>query len=97
MIEKITVLNPQGFPPQIVGKQLSPALETLDGKTICLVDGRFDDHVLPFFEQMQQWFAANLPKVKTELVRWREPFSDDPDASKIIAERGDAAILGVGI
>ena len=62
-----------------------------------IADGRFDDHVLPFFAQMQNWFAANMPKVMTEIVRWREPFADDPDASKVIAERGDAAIFGVGI
>lgn len=97
MANKVTVHSPIGFPPQITGKQLNPSLETLNGRTVCLVDGRFDDHVLPFFEQMQEWFASNMPKVKTEIVRWREPFADDPDASKAIADRGDAAILGVGI
>ena len=97
MADKITVLNPVGFPPKIVGKQLSPSLESLNGKTVCLVNGRFDDHVLPFFQQMQHWFSANLPQVKTEIVNWREPFADDPEASALIAERGDAAIFGVGI
>lgn len=97
MASNVQVLSPIGFPPQIVGKQLSPSLESLNGKTVCLVDGRFDDHVLPFFEQMQQWFATNMPRVKTEIVRWREPFADDPEASKIISERGHAAIFGVGI
>jgi hypothetical protein len=91
-----TVFDPSGFPPKVVGKQLCPSLETLNGKTVFLVDGRFHDHVLPFFEQMQDWFAANLPKVKTEIVRWREPFADDPEVSRLIAERGDAAIMGVG-
>ena len=96
MAHNVMVLNPVGFPPQIVGKQLNPSLETLNGKTVCLVDGRFHDNVRPFMEQMQEWFAANMPNVKTEIVRWREPFSDDPEASKVIAELGDAAILGVG-
>jgi hypothetical protein len=97
MAQELTVHSPIGFPPKVVGKRMNPSLETLNGKTVCLVDGRFDDHVLPFFEEMQRWFAANMPGVTTEIVRWREPFADDPGASKIIAERGDAAILGVGI
>jgi hypothetical protein len=97
MAGKITVLDPRGFPPQTVGKQLQPSLESLDGKTVALVDGRFDELVHPFFQQMQAWFAEHLPRVKTEIVRWREPFADDPEASKVIAERADAAIIGVGI
>ena len=43
MSEKITVLNPVGYPPKVTQKQLAPRLESLDGKTIYLVDCRFDD------------------------------------------------------
>ena len=96
MAKSVAVLNPLGFPPQIVGKQLNPSLETLNGKTVYLVDGRLEDHILPLMKQMQEWFASNMPRVKTEIVRWREPFADDPDASRVIAENGDAAIFGVG-
>ena len=97
MANKLTVLNPTGYPPAITSKRLAPSLGTLDGKTLCLVDGRFSTDCLPFFEQMQAWFTENMPKVRTEIVRWREPFADDPEASRLIAERGDAAILGVGL
>jgi hypothetical protein len=31
------------------------------------------------------------------VIRWREPFEDDPEASREIQENADAAILGVGI
>ena len=35
---KITVLNPLGTPPPIKLKNMAPRLDTLDGKTIYLVD-----------------------------------------------------------
>ena len=31
--EKISVLNPVGFPPKITPKPMAPRLESLDGKT----------------------------------------------------------------
>src|SRR5215831_16921186 len=40
--DKITVLNPMGYPPSVTHKPLAPRLETLDGKTVYLVDCRFD-------------------------------------------------------
>ena len=41
--DTLTVLNPMGFPPAVTRKELAPRLATLDGKTIYLVDCRFDD------------------------------------------------------
>jgi len=38
-----------------------------------------------------------MPGVKTRVIRWREPFEDDPKASEEIGANADAAILGVGI
>ena len=64
MSEKITVLNPVGFPPKITRKPLAPRLGTLDGKTVYLVDCRFADSDL-FLKQMQAWFAEHMPAVKT--------------------------------
>ena len=40
--ESVTVLNPAGYPPKVTGKQLAPRLDSLDGKTVYLVDCRFD-------------------------------------------------------
>src|SRR5690349_24490452 len=61
---KLTVYNPMGFPPKVTHKPLAPRLDTLDGKTVYLVDCRFDDSDI-FLQQMQAWFADNLPSVKT--------------------------------
>ena len=62
--EKITVLNPVGFAPKVARKAFAPRLETLNGKTVYLVDCRFDDSDL-FLKQMQAWFAEHMPSVRT--------------------------------
>ena len=59
-MEKLTVLNPVGYPPKITPKALAPRLESLDGKTVYLVDPRFDDSGL-FLRQVQSWFADHMP------------------------------------
>ena len=50
--KKITVMNPVGYPPKITPKPMAPRLESLDGKTLYLVDPRFDDSGL-FLRQVQ--------------------------------------------
>jgi hypothetical protein len=95
-MSKISVLDPTGFPPKISAKPLAPRLDTLNGRTVYLVDCRFDDSGL-FLEQMQAWLAEHLPDVTTVL----KPISsvylvDDPTTWEEIRARGHAAILGVG-
>ena len=94
--EKITVLNPVGFAPKVARKPFAPRLDTLNGKTVYLVDCRFDDSDL-FLKQMQAWFAEHMPSVRTVF----KPISsvylvDDPSTWEEIRAKGDAAILGVG-
>src|ERR1041385_5254896 len=94
--EQISVLNPVGFPPKTVAKAMAPRLEGLDGKTIYLVDPRFDDSGL-FMEQLQRVMAERLPKTKTKLVQLNNVYSkDDPKTWEDIQAHGDAAIIGVG-
>ncbi len=93
---KITVLNPTGYPPKVVEKPMAPRLSSLDGKTVYLVDARFDDSDR-FLMQVQAWFAEHMPSVKTQLVRLSTVYTqDDPTTWKLIKEKGDAAIIGVG-
>src|SRR5436305_12254080 len=76
--EKITVLNPVGFPPKISRKTPSPRPESLDGKTIYLVDCRFDDSV-ELLRQVQGWFTAHMPSVKTKIISLSATYQkDDP-------------------
>ena len=42
---KISVLNPVGYPPKVAKKSAAGQLDTLDGKTIYLVDCRFDNSI----------------------------------------------------
>ena len=92
----ITVLNPVGYPPRISRKQPAPRPSSLDGKTIYLVDSRFDDSI-ELLRQVQAWFAERLPGVKTELRSMASYYGkDDPELWNEIKHRGHAAIIGVG-
>lgn len=96
MAGKITVLDPRGFPPKVVGRRLANRLESLDGRIIYLVDCLFDNADV-FMEQLRQWFAEHLPTVTTRVIRPRESWVDDPDMRAKIAAEGNAAIIGVGL
>jgi len=94
--EKITVLNPVGFPPKINKKASAPRPESLNGKTVYLVDCRFDDSI-ELLKQVQSWFAEHMPAVKTEIISLSATYQhDDPKTWEVIKAKGDAAIVGVG-
>jgi hypothetical protein len=94
--EKIAVLNPTGFPPKVARKTAAPRLESLDGKTIYLVDCRFDDSI-ELLKQVQAWFAEHMPGVNTRIVSLSATYQhDDPKTWEAIKADGDAAIVGVG-
>jgi hypothetical protein len=93
---KIAVLNPMGYPPKVTHKPLALRVDTLDGKTVYLVDTRFDDSDI-FLKQMQAWFADNMPSVKTVYKPLNSVYTrDDPATWEEIKANGDAAIMGVG-
>jgi hypothetical protein len=95
-VERLTVLNPMGFPPSVSPKPLAPRLDSLDDKTIFLVDCRFDDSEL-LLKQVQGWFGEHMPNVRTEMVRLSGVYHhDDPELWQHIKANGHAAILGVG-
>jgi hypothetical protein len=96
MAENLSVLNPVGFAPRVTRKELAPRLPTLEGKTIYLVDCRFDDSDI-FLEQMRAWFAEHLPGVNAVVKRISSVYlNDDPTTWKEIQAKAHAAILGVG-
>ena len=95
-MERLTVHDPRGYPPKVVGKRLASRHASLDGKILYLVDCLFDnsDH---FMDQLKDWFAQHLPKVITRIIKPRESWEDDPDMRARIAADGNAAIFGVGL
>lgn len=94
--DKITVLNPMGYPPKVTHQSLAPRLDQLDGKTVYLVDCRFDDSEL-LLKQIQAWFHDHMPSVRTVFRRISSVYlKDDPTTWEEIKASGDAAIIGVG-
>ena len=96
MAQQMTVHDPRGYAPKVVGKRLAPRLSALDGKTVYLVDCLFDNTDV-FIEQLRQWFAEHLPAVNTRIARPEKTWSDDEKMRAAIAADGDAAILAVGL
>ncbi|MBV9547212.1 MAG: hypothetical protein JOY61_22815 [Chloroflexi bacterium] len=93
---RISVHNPMGYPPKVTPKAMAPRLDTLEGKTVFLVDCRFDDADI-FLKQMQDWFAEHMPGVNAQLIRLSSVYTrDDPETWQKIKATGDAAIVGVG-
>ena len=96
MSEKIRVFNPMGYPPKIVQLGMAERPQTLEGKTVYLVDCRFDDGDL-LLCQMEAWFNEHMPSVKTVLRSKSGVYTeDDPELFQEIKEKGDALVLGVG-
>jgi hypothetical protein len=92
---KLTVLDPRGYPPKVDARGMSPALETLQGKHLFLVDVGFENSD-EFMRQLHGWFADNEPGIGTEVVRMQDQHQPDPELYGRIAAEGDAAIIGVG-
>ena len=93
---KITVLNPMGYPPEITRKSAAPRPESLNGKTVYLVDCRFDDSI-ELLKQVQAWFAEHMSGVSTKIISLSAYYGhDDPATWEENKKNGDAAIVGVG-
>jgi hypothetical protein len=94
----LTVLNPAISTRMAERIPLGPRLDTVEGKTIYLVDMQWGGPEAGYsvFEEMQAWFSRNMPSVKTVLRRMSTgPFGDDPGLRKEIAEKGNAAVIGI--
>jgi hypothetical protein len=98
VMPKITVFNPMGTPPPITLIPQAPRLGTLDGKTIYFINTGFigTDRLM---EVMMDWFKANYPKTNI-VYKDNKSGAGLADLSKPlwteIAEKGDAAIVGLG-
>ncbi len=93
---KITVLNPMGTPPPITLKPMAQPLSTLDGKTIYFVNTGYigTDRLM---DVMSEWFKTNYPKTNIVVKRSSGGMTGvDKQLWAEIAEKGDAAIVGLG-
>ena len=90
--------NKGGFAAQAVPvESLAKRLDTLDGKTIYLVDIGYGGSY-KFLQAVERWFNKNMPSVTT--VRKRKAGSAFRDDSQELWEeikaKGHAAVIGVG-
>jgi hypothetical protein len=93
---KVEGLNPKGTPPAVQLFPMAPRLDSLDGKTVWLVDTGFDGGGY-LLQQIQLWFKQNMPTVNTVFRRKAGPYmEDDPALWKEIKEKGHAAIMAIG-
>ncbi len=95
---KVAVLNPAVANKMAVRLPLAPRPSSLEGKTVYMVDINWGgtETAYSIFEEMQAWFAQNMPGVKTVIRIKRGGYdADDPALWKEIAQIGNAAIIGV--
>jgi len=94
----ITVLNPAITEKLAARVPLAPRLDTLEGKTIYIVDMNYEGMGgTPVLGEMQAWFAKNMPSVKIVIkLKSGSYISDDPALWKeIAANKGNGVIIGV--
>jgi hypothetical protein len=96
----MAIFNPDTHPTisrdELVRPRMAPRLNSLDKKTIYLVDTGFAG-AKDFLEELQAWFGKNMPSVKTVLVSKKGTmFSDSPDLWAELKKKADGVIFGVG-
>jgi hypothetical protein len=94
----ITVLNPAISTRMVERIPLGPRISTLEGKTVYLYDTQWGgpEAAYSVYEEMQGWFARNMPSVKTVIHRGPSWMADDPGFLKVVTEKKvDAVIIGI--
>jgi len=94
----ITVMNPAISTKMAERVPLGPRLDTLEGKTIYMYDTQWGgpDAAASVYEEMQGWFARNMPSVKTEIYKGTGWMSDDKGfVKKVTANKVDGVIIGI--
>ncbi len=96
VMPKITVLSPLGTPAPIQLKSQAERLNTLDGKTIYLVNTGYigTDRLMAV---MTDWFKAHYPKTNIEYRVSKGRMTEvDKELWAEMGEKADAVVLGLG-
>jgi hypothetical protein len=96
----MAIFDPETHPTisrdELVTLRMAPRLDSLDKKTIYLIDTGFAG-AKEFLEELQVWFNKNMPSVKTVLrTKGGTMFSDSPDLWAELKKKADGVVFGVG-
>jgi hypothetical protein len=93
---KITVLNPRGIQPPIRLIPMAPRLDTLDGKTIYVVDTKYP-LTKPFVQEVYSVLKEKYPKTNWVFRdKIGSYFDDDPKLWAEIKEKGQGMVMAIG-
>jgi hypothetical protein len=93
---KIVVLNPRGIQPEIRKHPMAPRFDTLDGKTIYVVDTKYPN-TKPYVEELFAALKAQYPKANWILRdKLGSYMDDDPNLWKEIKSKGAGAVVLLG-
>jgi hypothetical protein len=96
--KRITVLNP-AVPDKLAARvPLAPRLDTLEGKTIYLVDTNYEGMGrTPVLEEMQAWFAKKMPNAKIVFKLKSGNYAENDPAlwKEIASNKANGVIIGV--
>ena len=93
---KITVMNPRGIMPAIKQIPMAERPDSLDGKTIYIVDTKFAN-TKPFVDALRDNLAAAYPKTNWIGVdKVGGYMQDDPNLWAEIKAKGQGAIVLLG-
>ena len=96
----ITVLNPAISSKMTERVPLAPRTDTLEGKTIYLVDLQWGGPKAGYsvFEEMKNWFSQNMPSVNVEIRRTSSGWMGDDSAlrEEIISKKAAGVVIGIG-
>ena len=92
--------NPETQPTmsrdELIPLRMAPRLDSLDNKTVYLVDTGFAGGK-EFLEEMQKWFSENMPSVKTVVhIKSGNAFVDSPELWPELQKKADGVVFGVG-
>ena len=97
--EMMSIFDPKTQPVMDIDdlpRRMAERLDTLEGRTIYLVDTGFAGSN-EFLQEVQEWFVKNMPEVKTVLhVKAGNTFADDPETWMLLKKEADGVVFGVG-
>lgn len=94
--KKVSVVNPRGIMPEIQRIPMAPRPESLEGKTIYIIDTKFA-RTRDFVEELHKVLQEKYPKTTWILRDKMGNYQvDDPNLWKEIQAKGHGVIMGIG-